>query len=156
MAKIKIKKRKATKIAYIEHTGEYSTIPFEQAISKLYGFAKKNKLRPGFKPFAVYPDNPNTDSWDKIRTRVAISINKLAESYEDILTTELPQTEVACMDFSGSSEEYQEAYNELWEWIEENGYTINGSPMEFWGKKPKKKDGKTIIFSEIQAPIAKA
>ena len=79
----------------------------------------------------------------------------MAEPSEDISTTELPQMEVASMKFSGPSEDYQKAYNELWQWIEENGYRVDGSPMEFWGKKPKTKDGKTIIFSEIQAPIAK-
>lgn len=156
MSKIKIKKRKSTKIAYIEHTGEYSTIPFDQDISELYRFARKNRVRPGFKPFAVYPDDPNAGSWDKIRTRVAISINKLVDSSDDIVTTELPKMEVASMKFSGSAEDYQKAYAELWKWVNDNGYKLNGSPMEFWDKKPKVTNGKSIITSEIQAPVAKA
>ena len=135
LSKIKIKKKKPTKIAYIEHTGEYSTIPFDQDISTLYTFARKNRLRPGFKPFAVYPDDPNEDSWDKVRTRVAISINKLIDSSENIVTTELPKMEVACMKFSGPAEDYQKAYANLWKWVKDNGYKLNGHPMEFWVKK---------------------
>lgn len=155
MPNIKIKKRKTTKIAYIEHTGNYSTIPYDQDISKLYSFAKKNKLRPGFKPFALYPDDPNSGPWENTRTRVAITINKLSDAFDNIQTSELPQMEVACMKFKGSSEAYQEGYNKLWQWIKENGYKLNGSPMEFWGKKPKIKNGVAIISSEIQAPIIK-
>lgn len=155
MTKIKIKKRKPTKIAYIEHTGEYSTVPYDEDISKLYSFAKKNKLRPGFKPFAIYPDDPNKGVWEHIRTRVAITINKLSEPSGNISIGELPQMEYATMKFAGSSEEYQDAYNELWKWIEEHGYEVNGPPLEIWGKKPKIKEGKSIISSEIQAPIIK-
>ena len=155
MTKIKIKKRKPTKIAYIEHTGDYSSIPYDEDISKLYSYAKKNKLRPGFKPFAIYPDDPKEGDWEHIRTRVAISINKFSESSEDISVSELPQMEYATMKFTGSSDEYQDAYNNLWEWIEEHGYKVNGAPLEIWGKKPKIKEGKSIISSEIQAPIIK-
>lgn len=155
MTKIKIKKRKATKIAYMEYTGEYSSIPFDEAISKLYSFAKSNKLRPGFKPFAIYPDDPNKGDWKTIRTRIAITTNKLGQSNESISVSELPENEIACMKFSGSAEEYQAAYNELWNWIEEQGYKLNGSPVETWGKKPKLKNGKMIINSEIQIPIIK-
>ena len=154
MTKIKIKKRKPTKVAFIEHTGEYSSIPFDEDISKLYAFAKKQKLRPGFKPFAIYPDDPNTGDWDKIRTRIAITVNKLAEGSEEVQVEELPQMKVASMKFKGSSEEYKQAYGELWKWIEEQGFKLNGPPLEIWGKKPKVVEGKTIINSEIQAPIS--
>lgn len=155
MAKIKIKKRKASKIAFIEHTGDYSSIPFDESISKLYSFAKKSKVRPGFKPFALYPDDPNAGPWEKTRTRVAITINKLVDKTDEVETIELPEMEVASMKFSGCAEEYQQAYNELWTWIKENGYQLNGPPIEIWGKKPKEKNGKMIISSEIQAPIQK-
>ena len=153
MTKIKIKNRKPTKIAYIEHTGDYSSIPYDEDISKLYAFAKKKKLRPGFKPFALYPDDPNKGEWDNIRTRVAITVNKIAEGSEEIRVEELPQMKVATMKFKGSSEEYQQAYSELWKWIEEQGFKLNGPPLEIWGKKPKVVEGKTVINSEIQAPI---
>lgn len=155
MKKIKIKKRKATKIAYIEHTGDYSSIPYEESISKLYSFAKKNKIRPGFKPFAVYPDDPNSGLKENIRTRIAISVNKLVQDSETILSVELPEMQVATLKFSGSSDEYQTAYNELWKWVKDNGYALSGSPIEIWGKKPKIENGKSIIKSEIQAPITK-
>ena len=155
MAKIKVKKRKPTKVAFIEYTGEYSTIPFDEAISQLYSYAKSKKLRPGFKPFAIYPDDPHKGDWSTIRTQVAISINKLSEATETVSVAELQQMEVATMKFSGSSEEYQQAYDELGKWVTEQGYKMNGAPIEIWGKKPKVIDGKSIISSEIQFPIEK-
>lgn len=155
MAKIKVKKRKPTKVAYVEYTGEYSTIPFDEAISKLYAYAKSKKLRPGFKPFAIYLDDPHKGDWNTIRTQVAISINKLGEPTETVSVTELPQMEVATMKFTGCSEEYQQAYDELGKWIAEQGYKMAGPPLEIWGKKPKVVNGKSIINSEIQFPIIK-
>ena len=57
--------------------------------------------------------------------------------------------------FKGSSEEYGDAYKELAEWTEQNGYEWSAPPFEVYGNKPKVKKGRTIIFSKIHAPIKK-
>src|SRR3990172_6151826 len=57
-AKVKVEQRKPVKLAYIEHTGAYDDIPFETYIGRLYGWAKKAHVRPGFYPLGVFYDSP--------------------------------------------------------------------------------------------------
>ena len=52
-------------------------------------------------------------------------------------------------------DEIKNAYEEIGEWLNENGYDWNGPSREVCSKKPKEKDGKMILFSTIQVPIKK-
>ncbi len=62
MEKIKLEKTKPMKLAYIEHVGDYGEILFNDYISRLYAWAKENKVRPGFTSIGIYLDNPHYDS----------------------------------------------------------------------------------------------
>ena len=155
MAKVKIKKRKAGNIAYIEHKGAYHEIPYDKYYEKLYSWAKENKARPGFKQFAIYPNNPNETPEKELLTQIAISIGKMAEPKGDIKVKTLPETEVAVIKHNAPAEEYNNTYAELLKWVEENDYEVSDNPIEMYTKKPKVKQGKTIIYSEIQFPVEK-
>ena len=72
-----------------------------------------------------------------------------------LLVESLPDMEVAILKHAAPSEEYNNSYAALAKWIEENGYEITAPPMEVYTKKPKMKDGKTIIYSDILFPVKK-
>ena len=57
------------------------------------------------------------------------------------------------MKFADTSDRYKDAWCEIGEWIEENGYAGAAPPMEVWTKMPKEKAGKTLIFSKLQFPV---
>ena len=153
MVKVKIKKRKAGRIAYIEHTGDYGQIPFDEYYDKLYAHAKANKLKPGFKPLAIYFDDPEKTPAEQCRSEVGIPIYGSGQSGDEIKIKELPEMQIAVTKFAAPAEEYPRVYGEIGKWVEENGYCWDGAPIEVYGKKPKMKDGKMIMFSEIQVPV---
>ena len=153
--KVKIKKRGAGAMAYIEFRGPYDKIPFDECIKKLYGWAKENKARPGFTPFAVYPCDPNETPKEQLITEVAIPIHKLVAAKGEVKVRETPEMEVAAMKHDAPAEDYGKSYAELGKWIADNGYVVAGPPLEIYTGKPKLKDGKMIIYSEIQFPVKK-
>jgi len=74
-AKVKVEQRKPVKLAYIEHTGAYDDIPFETYIGRLYGWAKKAHVRPGFYPLGVFYDSPGETPPEKCRSEIGIPIS---------------------------------------------------------------------------------
>lgn len=155
MPKIKVKKRKGGALAYIEHKGAYGSIPFDDYYKELYDWAKAKKARPGFKPFVVYITDPNNTPESEWVTQVAIPVGITAEPAGKVQVRELPDMEIAILKHAATAEEYGNSYAEIGKWIEENGYDVTHPPMEVYTKKPKVKDGKTIIFSDIQFPVKK-
>jgi len=155
MDKIKIQKNKPIKLAYIEHIGKYDTIPFDKYIPRLYKWAKENKVRPGFKNINVYHDDPNEKTPSECKTWVGIPINGKAESDDEVKIEEIQEMEVASLKFKGPSSEYEQVYQKINIWIEENGYNWAGPSFEVCSKKPKMKNGELIFTTTIQVPIEK-
>lgn len=151
--RIKVKKRPAGAIAYIEYRGPYGSIPFDEYMGKLYAWAKQAKVRPGWVPFAVYTTDPNTTPESENITQVAITIAKEVPASGEVKVRSLPEMDVAAMEHNAPSEEYGRSYAELGKWITDNGYEPAGPPFEIYTKKPKMVDGKMIIYSEIQFPV---
>lgn len=153
--KIKVKKRGASTIAYIEFKGPYDKIPFDEAYGKLFSFVKESKAGMRFGMFAVYANDPHVTPPDELVTKVAIPIGKAVEPKGEVKVAPLPEMEVAVKVHNAPADEYSKSYTELLKWVTDNGYEVTGAPLEVYTKKPKVKDGKTIIYSEIQFPVRK-
>ncbi len=153
--RIKVKQRPAGAIAYIEYKGPYGKLPFDEYIGKLYAWAKQAKVRPGWKPFAIYTTDPNKTPEAENITQVAIDIAKEVPASGEVKVRSLPGTDVAVLVHDAPAEEYGKSYAELHKWIADNGYETTGPPLEIYTAKPKEKDGKKIIYSEIQFPVKK-
>ena len=74
MANVKLESRKPMTIAYVEYVGSYGKIPFDKLIGTLYGWAKENKVMPGFHPMGIYHSNPKETPPEKCMTSIAIPI----------------------------------------------------------------------------------
>ncbi len=155
MAGIKIKTLKPQKLAYIEHKGTYSEIPYDKYYEKLFSWAKEKKIRPGMKALGIFFDDPDKTQPEQCNSEICIPIFGEAESDEEISIKDLPSMEVAQIKHKGSSEEYKNTYKTLSDWIEQNGYEWAGPSMEVYTKKPKMAGNKIIIYANIQAPIKK-
>jgi AraC family transcriptional regulator len=155
MAGIKIKTLKPQKLAYVEHTGDYKSIPYDDYFNQLYAWAKEKKVRPGFKPLGIFHDNPEKTPPEQCKSEICIPIVGEAESDEDIKIKELPSMEVAVTKHKGTSEEYQNTYRQLNEWITKNGYEWAGPAMEVYTKMPKTAGDQTIIYANVQVPVKK-
>jgi len=155
MGNMKLKRRKEMTVAYLEHVGGYETIQFDVLIGKLYAWAKANKVRPGFKPLTIYPDDPNTTPKEQLRSWVGIPISGKAPEGGEVRTMTLPESDIAVYSHVGPASEYGNSYRTLVGWIAEQGYGITGPPAEYYPKKPKVKGGQVIIYADIQFPIRK-
>jgi AraC family transcriptional regulator len=155
MPEVVVKKRDATKIAYVEHYGPYDKIPFDVYIDKLYGFAKASKVMPGFHPFAIYTNDPKVTPPEKLRTEIAITLKGEAASSTEVKVKILPEMEVAVIKHKAPGTEFPETYRKVMEWVAANGYECSGPCLEIYTKKPKVEGKKTIIYANIQVPIRK-
>ena len=155
MEKIKVKKTKPMKVAYIEHVGPYDRIPWDEYMSRLFRWAKEHKVRPGFRGIGIYFDNPEQVSPEECRSEVAIQIKGDAQGSEGILVKELPEMEVATTRYKGPANQLGEIYRKIGGWMEENGYEWAGPSMEIYSRKPRVVKGEVIISITIQVPIKK-
>ena len=155
MAKIKVKKLKPMKIAYIEHTGAYDKIPYGEYFEKLYKWAKETKAKPGFKPMGIFLSDPKTTAPEAAKTWVAIPIRGTPAATDAIQIKDLPATDAAVCKYAGDSEVIEQTYKELNAWVEQNGYEVSAPPMEVYTKMPKEKDGKSIVYAVVQMPVKK-
>ena len=158
MAKVKVKSRKPAQFAYKAFTMGYDKVPYEKTYEEVYGWIKATKgVRPdGFKCcIGIYHDNPHEVAPEKCRSEIGWTFKGDAKPTGDIKFKALPAMEVAEMKYVGPSEGYAKAWAELRGWMEQNGYVGAGSPIEVYTKKPKVKDGETIMYTLLQAPVKK-
>ena len=58
MVEVKLKKSKAYRAAYIEHTGAYDKVPYGDYYDRLFGWAKQKNLKPAGPPMAIFLSKP--------------------------------------------------------------------------------------------------
>jgi effector-binding domain-containing protein len=153
VARVRLEKRKPMKVAYMQHFGSYSTIPFDRYIGELYGWAKKSKVMPGFYPMAIYMSDPKKTPPEKSVMEIAISFKGDGKPEGDIKIKDLPEMTVATYSHKGPSSEYQKSYATLTSWIAEKGYSMAGPPIEVYSKKPEMVNGQPVIYAKIMFPI---
>jgi effector-binding domain-containing protein len=151
----KVEMRKATNIAYIEHMGPYDKIPWEQYIERLYGWAKEQKVMPGFYPMGIYHDHPEKTMPEKRLSEIAITFKGDGKEHGNIKTRLLPEMMVATISHKGPGSEYGKTYAKLMRWIEEKGYVVCGPPIEIYSKKPGVVNGVTVLYAKVMVPVNK-
>lgn len=155
MEKIKVEKVRPMRVAYIEHVGPYDRIPWDAHMTRLFGWAKKNRVRPGFRGIGIYLDNPAETPPEQCRSEVAIQIKGDAEGSEGIQVKDLPEMDVAVTKFRGPASTIGEVYRTITQWMEDHGYAWAGPSMEVYGRKPKVVGDEVIISATIQVPVKK-
>lgn len=151
--KPKFEERKEVMLAYVEHKGPYDQMPWDELIPKLYGWAKAQKVMPGFHPMGIYYDDPNEMPKGRCRSDIAITFKGEAREADGVRTRRMPAMKVATLSFKGPSEEYSKAYKTLGDWIREKGYNVIGPSIEVYSKMPEVVDGVTILYAKIMMPV---
>ena len=155
MAGPKFEERQASDLAYLETKGSFDKIPWQECIEKLYGWAKKQKVMPGFYPMGIYLDDPKLVSPENCRTEIAITFKGKAQEESGVKIREMPAMKVASISHKGPGSEFQKTYGTLMEWVEKKGYELSGPPMEIYSKKPETVNGETILYAKILFPVKK-
>jgi len=151
----KVESRKAANIAYIEHVGPYDKVPWEEYVQRLYGWAKGQKVMPGFYPMAIYHDDPEKTSPAKCRSEIAITFKGNGKEQAGVRIRQLPEMTVAAISHRGPGSEFQKTYARLMEWIAEKGYAVSGPPIEVYTRKPRVASGVTVLYVKVMMPVKK-
>ncbi len=146
----KLENRKAGNLAYIEYEGPYGNIPWEDLVKRLYGWAKEQKVMPGFYPMAIYHNEQG-----KKRSEIAITFKGKAKGHAGIRTRKTPAMKMATISHKGPGRELKNTYGELTEWIDKKGYKISGPTVEIYSKRPEVVDGVTILYVKVMMPVKK-
>jgi effector-binding domain-containing protein len=155
MTNPKLESRKAANIAYIEHFGPYDGVPWENYIQRLYGWAKKQKVMPGFYPMGIYHDDPEKTLAEKCRSEIAITFKGKGKEENGIRTRRLQAMKVAAISHKAPGSEFKNTYARLMKWITEKGYRVSGPPIEVYTKKPKVVGDVTILYAKVMMPVKK-
>lgn len=155
MSNPKLESRRATNIAYTEHIGPYDKIPWEEYVQRLYGWAKRQKVMPGFYPLAIYHDDPEKTPAEKCRSEVAITFKGRGKKGDGMKVRRLPAMKVAAVSHKAPGSEFKKTYAQLTKWIADRGYTTSGPPIEVYTRKPKVVGGVTILYAKVMMPVTK-
>jgi DNA gyrase inhibitor len=155
MVNPRLETRKATNVAYIEHKGPYDRVPWEDYIERLYGWAKEQKVMPGFYPMAIYHDDPEKTSPEECRSDIAITFKGRAKEQTGVKVRRMSAVKVVTISHKGPGTEFRSTYAKLGEWIEKNGYRISGPPIEVYSKKPEVVGGVTVLYGKVMMPVTK-
>jgi len=153
--KVKVKKFKPIRLAYIEHRGPYDKIPFEQYYENLFGWAKEAGAKPGFRPVGIYPTSPKDTPPKNLIAQIGIPIRADVGGTKDIKIKEVPAMTTAQAKFKGPSDEIEATYDVMTRWVIDNGYEIIGPSMEVYTGKPRIKEGKMHLKYVIHMPVKK-
>jgi len=151
----KLETRKAATVAYIKHRGPYDAVPWEDYIKRLYGWAKDQKVMPGFYPMMICYDNPENARPEELRSDIAITFKGRAKKQGGVMTRKLPAMKVATVSHKGPSDKFRDTYAKLSEWIELKGYVISGPSIEVYSRKPEIVRGVRILYAKIMLQVKK-
>ena len=151
----KLESRKAVNLAYIEHVGPYDKVPWEDYIKRLYGWAREQKVMPGFYPMAICHDDPEKTPPENCRSEIAITFKGKAKQQSGIKTRKMPAMKVAAISHKGPASSFRDTYAKLAEWINKKEYKVWGPSIEVYTKKPEVIDGVTILYAKVMLPVKK-
>lgn len=81
-------------------------------------------------------------------------VSEKLPSTDQIKLEQLPAETMACTIHRGSFDLFQQAYKELFGWVEANGYSINGANREVYLQYDPNADPSTYV-TELQLPVTK-
>ncbi|MFV0330918.1 MAG: GyrI-like domain-containing protein [Dysgonomonas sp.] len=138
----------------IERQGSMST--FSQLIGE--GFLKigtyLNELNkaPSDIPFVEYPAY-NEMTEENIRMVIGFSTTKSLPAKNDIQSIIIPERRIVVCLHKGSYDELADLYNEMAEWIKEQGYTPSGTSIEHYYTGPEVPESEQI--TRIVMPLVR-
>jgi len=126
-----VKELENRKVIYIQQIGEYSSLDFAGAWTKLWQFVKENKLfMAGIEHLCVYFNDPKITAAEKLRTDICLAIHKPVEPKGEIGVKEIEGGRYAVFSYQGSYEHLGSVYDTIYgKWLPEYGYKLRDLPV---------------------------
>ena len=142
------------KAIYVRLQGNYQTIDYGGAFSKLWSFVKENKLfTAGIEHLTMGHDDPHVTDSDKLITDVCLVIHKDASPRGEIGVRDVAGGKFLAFTYVGPYDNLFNVFDTIYRWIPENGYELR---MEQGFEKYLNHPGKTTpdkLKTEIYIPI---
>jgi AraC family transcriptional regulator len=142
-------------LIYIRHTGDYASLDFCGAWTKLWGCVKSQKLfTAGIEHICVYHDDPKVTEVDKLRTDICLVIHKPAQPEGEIGEKILPGGKYAVFHYQGSYDNLGSVYDTIFgHWLPESGMQLrNVACFEKYLNNPDKTEP-AKLKTEIYVPV---
>jgi AraC family transcriptional regulator len=113
-------------VIYLKLTGNYQTLDFCGAWSRLWQFVKENKLfSAGIEHVAIYHDDPKVTEESKLRTDICLVVPKKAEPKGETGVKTIEGGKYAMFLYTGSYEHLDAVYDTVYaKWLPENEYKL--------------------------------
>ncbi|MFV0331803.1 MAG: GyrI-like domain-containing protein [Dysgonomonas sp.] len=142
------------KAIYVRLQGNYRTIDYGGAFSKLWSFVKENKLfTAGIEHLTMGHDDPHVTDSDKLITDVCLVIHKDVSPRGEIGVRDVAGGKFLVFTYVGPYDNLFNVFDTIYRWIPENGYELR---MEQGFEKYLNHPGKTTpdkLKTEIYIPI---
>ena len=142
-------------LIYIRHTGDYSSLDFCGAWTKLWGCVKSQKLfTAGIEHICIYHDDPKVTEPDKLRTDICLVIHKPAQAEGEIGVKTMPGGKYAVFLYQGSYDNLGSVYDTIFGyWLPESGAQLrNVACFEKYLNNPDKTEP-AKLKTEIYVPV---
>ncbi|WP_068703918.1 AraC family transcriptional regulator [Paludibacter jiangxiensis] len=142
-------------LIYIRHTGDYSSLDFCGAWTKLWGCVKSQKLfTAGIEHICIYHDDPKVTEPDKLRTDICLVIHKPAQPEGEIGVKTMPGGKYAVFLYQGSYDNLGSVYDTIFGyWLPESGAQLrNVACFEKYLNNPDKTEP-AKLKTEIYVPV---
>jgi len=143
------------RILYIRHAGDYSSLDFGGAWTKLWGCVKSQKLfTAGIEHICIYHDDPKVTEADKLRTDICLVIHKPAQAEGEIGEKVLSGGKYAVFHYQGSYDNLDSVYDTIFgHWLPESGIQLrNVACFEKYLNNPNKTEP-AKLKTEIYVPV---
>jgi len=113
-------------VIYVRHIGDYSSLDFAGAWTKLWGCVKSQKLfTAGIQHVCIYHDDPKVTEPDKLRTDICLVIHKPAEAEGEIGVKILQGGKFAVFHYQGQYANLGSVYDTIFgHWLPQSGLQL--------------------------------
>lgn len=132
--KIELLEQKAQPVLAVRTRTAVSGLPkvIGENYMRIMGYLNELEAQPADAPYTAYY---NMDM-ENLDVEMGFPVAQLYPDKEDIKAGEIPAGKYACAIYKGPYAGMQEPYNQMFRWIEENGYQPAGACYEYYYNSP--------------------
>jgi effector-binding domain-containing protein len=151
MSEVSVKFLAAVKVASLEKEGPREEVA--TALRQLAQILEEKKVKLAGIPLVVFHDAPQ--SWDvqKAHYDACFPISGKIKGEGEVKGKELGKGAFACITHSGPIEKLPDAYREILQWIDENGWQVTGAIREVYHKGMEPEGSLQECLIEVQFPV---
>jgi len=150
----KVVELESKKAIYVRLQGDYRSIDYCGAYTKLWGFVKKNKLfTAGIEHLTMGHDDPHVTQAEKLITDVCLVIHKDVSPEGEIGLRDVPGGKFLVFSYTGPYSNLFSVFDTIYRWFPESGYELR---MEQGFEKYLNNPDNTVpdkLKTEIYIPI---